>query len=194
MRRTHAAAVSVVLAVAGVAGAFAATKTLELGKAAEEASAAPDDQIAESEQKLDEWETSLQEAAAAKPPKLPKLPKFDPVQMPKAVPITFPAVPAVTVPKPAAAPKAPGSSGGGKTPAAAGGSGAATAAGGGGSGSTGGSGGNTGSGGKAAKTPGTKTPEPIIQYVQEEEEGGTLTEADLTAFVTTLLTTPGPCP
>jgi hypothetical protein len=67
MRRRHALVLSLALALAVVAGTFAATRTATLGARASDA------QIAERAARLDRFEASLRQAAADRPPALPPL-------------------------------------------------------------------------------------------------------------------------
>ncbi len=72
MNRSRALIVSAGVAVAAVAGVFAATSTISLGS---EAKASTDTQVARRTAQLDRFETSLQAALAQKSPKLPAVPK-----------------------------------------------------------------------------------------------------------------------
>ena len=89
MGRPHAFAVSVLLAAAGVAGAYATTRTLHLGESAKATTAIPDKVIKQRAKKLDGWGKSLKQARAQKPPKLPGVPEFAPVLIPVATPVAF---------------------------------------------------------------------------------------------------------
>ncbi|MGZ8687893.1 MAG: hypothetical protein ACXWZP_05635 [Gaiellaceae bacterium] len=72
MKRSRALIVSLGVAVAAVAGAYAATSTISLGS---EAKASTDAQVAQRTAQLDRYEASLQATLAQKPPKLPSMPK-----------------------------------------------------------------------------------------------------------------------
>lgn len=71
MNRRRALIVSLGVAVAAVAGIFAATSTISLGS---EAKASTDQQVARRTAQLDRYEASLQKALAEMPPKLPTMP------------------------------------------------------------------------------------------------------------------------
>src|SRR3990170_6485553 len=101
MGRTNALAVSVLLALAGVAGTYATIQTLEVGKQGQSAALAPGNVIAGRKQKLDRWEDQLKRAAKKKPPGLPGIPQYGPVAMPSVAPV------AVSDPARVATPSAP---------------------------------------------------------------------------------------
>lgn len=71
MNRTRALIVSLAVAVAAVAGVFAATSTISLGS---EAQASTDKQVARRAAQLDRYEASLRRTLAKQPPKLPAAP------------------------------------------------------------------------------------------------------------------------
>ena len=74
MKRKHAIAISLLLAVAVLAGGVAATRTTGFGSSAK-ATAVSDQTVAAKKAALDKYEASLKEALAKKPPKLPPLAK-----------------------------------------------------------------------------------------------------------------------
>lgn len=84
MRRTHTIGISLLLAVATAAGAAAAVKTVHLGAAtaASKPSRLPDRVIAARRAKLAAWSAALRREAAARPPALPKVPRYAPVVIP----------------------------------------------------------------------------------------------------------------
>lgn len=84
MKRLHAAAVCVLLAAAGVAGAIAATRTVHLGTAS--AAPAPTDRAAlrTRAHRLNTWAKALNGTLAKRPPALPALPRFGAVVVPTA--------------------------------------------------------------------------------------------------------------
>lgn len=77
MKRTHALAISLLLAVAVVAGAFAAYTTAGLGAESEPASALTTE-IAAREAELDRYEQELRTALAQEPPPPPSLAERSP--------------------------------------------------------------------------------------------------------------------
>jgi hypothetical protein len=100
MSRLHATFVALVLAAVATAGLFAAVKTVRLGQrvsAQRPASASRD--IASRQAKLTRWSHSLRQELAKRPPALPKLPTFAPVQPPPAA-AAAPAATPVTVAAP----------------------------------------------------------------------------------------------
>jgi len=72
VKRRHAIAISLLLAVAVAGGGLAATRTVGLGSSATTA-ATSDQAVAVKKAALDRYEASLQDALAKKPPKLPPL-------------------------------------------------------------------------------------------------------------------------
>lgn len=96
MRKAHAFVVSSLLAGSVVAGALAAMKTAHLGAAASKPSAVAGSVIAAQQGKLNGWSVSLRKALKAKPPALPKVPHFAPVEIP-AVPSLLASAPAPAV-------------------------------------------------------------------------------------------------
>ena len=74
MNRRHALIVSLLLAVSVAAGVFAVVRPTA-GGATSQATRVSGAQIAARQHKLDTWEKSLHKALAARPPKLPALPK-----------------------------------------------------------------------------------------------------------------------
>jgi hypothetical protein len=92
MSRLHSTLVAFILGGAAAAGLFAAVHTVRLGQNVSAAKAAPvaARKIAARQAKLDRWSRSLQKARAKRPPALPRLPKFKPVQSPPAAPAAAP--------------------------------------------------------------------------------------------------------
>ena len=74
MKRSHALTISLLLAVAVVAGGFAAVKTAALGGQSG-GTVAADAAVATKTAQLDRFERKLKTALAQKPPKLPSLEK-----------------------------------------------------------------------------------------------------------------------
>ena len=74
MKRSHALAISLLLAVAVVAGGFAAFRTAGLG-ASSTGTVAADAKVARKTAQLDRFEKKLKAALAGKPPRLPALEK-----------------------------------------------------------------------------------------------------------------------
>src|SRR5918999_5648160 len=72
MNRIHAFVLAGLLAIASVAGVYAATQTTALGVAAEPA--VSDAEIAKQEKKLDKAEAKLRRVAKRRPPALPPIP------------------------------------------------------------------------------------------------------------------------
>jgi len=70
MKRTHTLAIALLIGLAAIAGAFAATRTAGLGASARLASVS-DAQIAQRTRQLDRVEASLRRARAQRPPALP---------------------------------------------------------------------------------------------------------------------------
>lgn len=73
MKRTHALAISLLVAVAVVAGGFAAFRTTGLASPAQAATTSPDAAVAAKQAQLDELEQSIRRALARRPPELPPL-------------------------------------------------------------------------------------------------------------------------
>lgn len=93
MRRLHAIAISILLGAGVAAGATASLKTVRLGAAAATTQATvPEKTIAARHAKLAAWSESLRKARAARPPALPKVPHYAPVQIPTMPSIQTPAV------------------------------------------------------------------------------------------------------
>ena len=92
MSRLHSTLVAFILGGAAAAGLFAAVNTVRLGQNVSAAKATPVAvrKIAARQAKLDRWSRSLQKARAKRPPALPRLPKFKPVQSPPAAPAAAP--------------------------------------------------------------------------------------------------------
>lgn len=103
MPRLHGFIVSLLIAGGIVAGAMAATRTVHLGQAAAATPTVADSVITSRRAQLDRFASSLHRAAAAKPPALPKLPKFAPVTIP-TVPPPPPARVLTAAPAPATVP------------------------------------------------------------------------------------------
>jgi uncharacterized membrane protein YgcG len=84
MRRPHAIALSLLLGVGCAAGIAAATRTVHLGAATAAATAptVPRAVLASRRTKLEAWSVSLQKTRTARPPALPRLPRFAPVVVP----------------------------------------------------------------------------------------------------------------
>ena len=108
MSRLHGLIVSLLLAGGVTAGALAATRTIHLGQAAAATPKVADSVVVSRRAQLDTFETSLHKADAAKPPALPKIPKFAPVTIPTVPPPPAPVRTAAPAPQPAPAkPAAP---------------------------------------------------------------------------------------
>jgi len=103
LSRLHGFIVSLLLAGGITAGAFAATRTIHLGQAAAATPKVADSVVVSRRAQLDKFESSLRQAAAAKPPALPKLPRFAPVTIP-TVPPPPPAPVQAAAPAPAPQP------------------------------------------------------------------------------------------
>lgn len=103
MARKHAVVVALFLGLAAAVGGFAAIKTAALGQPQARASASTNESAAllRRTRILDRQEVALRRAIAKRPPRLPKVPKFAPVSIPR------PAVPAqvATASSAAAAPQ-----------------------------------------------------------------------------------------
>lgn len=106
MPKIHVVALSLLLGGVTVAGAAAAMKTVRLGAsvAATRTTSVPDAVVAARRRKLDTWSAQLQHAKAARPPALPAVPRYAPVEIP-TVPAALEA--AAAAPPPAPAPAAP---------------------------------------------------------------------------------------
>jgi hypothetical protein len=102
MGRKSALAISVLLALAGVAGVYATIQTLEVGKQAESEAVVADDTISLRKKKLDDWAKRLKAASARRPPSLPPIPQFSPVAMPSSVPPRVSARTRASAPEPSA--------------------------------------------------------------------------------------------
>jgi hypothetical protein len=87
MRRPYAFAISLLLGGGIAAGAAASLRTAHLGAAPATPATLPDRTVAHRRAKLATWSASLQKARKAKPPALPRVPRYAPVQIP-----TMPAV------------------------------------------------------------------------------------------------------
>ncbi|HSB39493.1 MAG TPA: hypothetical protein VLD13_10435 [Gaiellaceae bacterium] len=86
MAKKHAIVVALFLGLAAAVGGFAAIRTASLGQPQAKAST-PTSQSAALVKRsriLDRQEIALRRALAKRPPKLPKVPKFKPVSMPRA--------------------------------------------------------------------------------------------------------------
>ena len=75
MKRTHAAAIAVLLGVAGTAGTVAATRTAGLGASSAQPTLS-ERQIVQRSRKLDAFEGSLRRSLAQRPPALPPVPRY----------------------------------------------------------------------------------------------------------------------
>lgn len=106
MRSTHRITLAVALAVSAVAGTAAATQTVHLGADSKEAPRLSASALAAQKAKLAAADRSIDTALAARPPALPKVPKFDPLGEPTAPPVV------VTRVIPVASASASGSDGG----------------------------------------------------------------------------------
>ena len=74
--RTHGIALAALLGAASVAGAYATITTAKLGDSETKPEVVASAEIAKRRARLDEWETSLRKALAAKPPALPAIPRY----------------------------------------------------------------------------------------------------------------------
>jgi hypothetical protein len=74
MNGKHAVTISLAVAVAAIAGTFAATRTVHLGRPAAAQPAAATTSVAQRTRQLDRAEIALKKALDQKPPKLPPLP------------------------------------------------------------------------------------------------------------------------
>lgn len=86
MSRLHSTLIALVLGSAAFAGFFAAVHTVRLGQttAASSQSTVAARELAARRAKLDRWSRSLEQARKKRPPALPRVPKFAPVQAPAA--------------------------------------------------------------------------------------------------------------
>ena len=86
MSRLHSTLLALVLGAAAIAGLFAAVQTVRLGQktSAQTSTRAAARDLAFRQARLTRWSRSLQEARAKRPPALPKIPKFAPVESPPA--------------------------------------------------------------------------------------------------------------
>jgi len=97
MKSTGTFIVAMMLGVAAALGTSAALHTVHLGAAASKAGTVPDRVIADRMAKLKRAEVSLRQALAKRPPKLPRVPHFKPVQ-PPPTPAAAPAPTAAPAP------------------------------------------------------------------------------------------------
>ncbi|MHB8059609.1 MAG: hypothetical protein ACYDHO_02095 [Gaiellaceae bacterium] len=80
MKKTHVALLAVLVAAAAAIGTYAATRTTELGVQARAASNDDVNAVVTARtRRLNAFEDQLRKTLAAKPPKLPSLPKIKPV-------------------------------------------------------------------------------------------------------------------
>lgn len=102
MSRLHSTLVALVLGAAACAGFFAAVHTVRLGQKASVAKPVPvaARELAARRAKLTRWSHSLEQARTKRPPALPKLPEFAPVQTSQAATPASGAAPAPTAPPP----------------------------------------------------------------------------------------------
>lgn len=85
MSRLHSTFVALVLAAVAAAGLFAAVKTVRLGqRVSAQTPAHATRDLASRQAKLTRWSESLHKQLAKRPPALPKLPTYAPVQAPPA--------------------------------------------------------------------------------------------------------------
>ena len=95
MKRRHTLAISLLLGLTVVAGAFAAVRTSGVIGGSEPAAAtASDSGIAAREDALDRWQLELEQALAEKPPKLPAVPEVPVATAPAQQVVTVQAAPA----------------------------------------------------------------------------------------------------
>ena len=108
MRPRHAAVISLILALAVGAGAYAMQKTTAAAASHATAGAAKDvpAAVASRTRALDRMEAALRRALRKRPPALPKIPHYKPVKL-AAPPAAPPAPPAAGVQVAAAPPPAP---------------------------------------------------------------------------------------
>jgi hypothetical protein len=99
MTKLHAFLITLAVAFAVVAGAFAAFRTTQLGAASR--SGVSPVVLASQTEALDRTQASLDRSLKSRPPKLPKVPKVKPVPVPE-VQVPAPRVVTVRVPRPAA--------------------------------------------------------------------------------------------
>ena len=104
MRSIHRAILAVALAFAVAAGAAAATQTVSLGAHAQKAPPPSRSAVAAQKAKLAAAEGSIHRALAAKPPRLPAVPKFAPLGEPTLPPLVVTRV--VPIASSASAPRA----------------------------------------------------------------------------------------
>jgi len=83
MSRIHSTVIALVIGAAATIGMYAAVHTVQLGQKVS-APTVPAHAVASRQAKLDAWSRSLHAALAKRPPALPKLPHFAPVQAPPA--------------------------------------------------------------------------------------------------------------
>jgi hypothetical protein len=111
MRSTHRIIVAAALAVSAAAGTAAATRTVHLGADTRDAAPISAAALAAQKAKLAAADQSIDRALAARPPALPRVPRFHPLGNPRVppllvtrvVPMTSPAVTADTGDDPPAA-------------------------------------------------------------------------------------------
>ena len=105
MNRLHALIVSVVLAAAGIAGAIAATQTMQLGAASAAPAQTDSAALRARANKLNDWAKALKSTLAKRPPALPAVPQFGPVAVASyraaAVPVAVRTAPPAARAKPA---------------------------------------------------------------------------------------------
>ena len=82
MRSTHRIVVAVALAVAAAAGTAAATRTVHLGADTRDATPISASALAAQKAKLAAADRSIDRALAARPPALPRVPRFEPLGEP----------------------------------------------------------------------------------------------------------------
>lgn len=87
MRPTHRITLAVALAVSAVAGTAAATQTVHLGADHKAAPTLSASQLAAQKAKLAAADRSIDTALAARPPALPKVPRFAPLGEPSVPPV-----------------------------------------------------------------------------------------------------------
>ena len=104
MGRKHAFAVAVLFSIAAVGGAYATMQTVDLGASAADVPVVADSAVAKREKKLDQWEQALKQAARKHTPKLPKIPKFNPVAIPEVPPLDLGSVGPAALPQPPSPP------------------------------------------------------------------------------------------
>ncbi len=95
MKKRHTLAISLLLGIAVVAGAFAAVRTIGvIGGTSSAAATTSEATITAREEALDQWQADLETALAKKPPELPAIPEVAAPAAPPQQVVTVQAAPA----------------------------------------------------------------------------------------------------